>query len=242
MATKANLLKILQEARAVEVALVENRSDREKEAVGSFERWSLKDMIAHVLLWREKQGDRLEAARGGTPAMVLSQDGIEAINQEAYDQFRDMLWPEVWARSEKAFTRLLGLVENFSDEELFDPDRYPWLEGRPLWRPIAVNGFAHPLSHISERYLEEGDRDKALEIERFATEIGLSMDVSPGWRGGMWYNLACFYVKIADYDAALTLLQEAFILNPALKEWGRQDPDLLALQENPEFLALYPGA
>jgi hypothetical protein len=200
-------------------------------------------MIAHIMLWRERQGDRLEAARAGeTPTLVHSHEGIDAINDEAYDQFQKLSWPEVWDKSEKAFVRFLELVDAFSESELFDPDRYPWMNGRPLWRQIAVNGFAHPLAHISERYLEEGNRAKAVEVERFSTETGLSMEDSPGWRGGMWYNLACFYVKIEDYEAALTLLQEAFILNPGLKEWGLQDPDLEALRTNPDFQALYPEA
>ncbi len=242
MTTKAKLMEILQKARVVERALVIDKSEIDLSVRGTVEEWSIKDIVAHIMYWRKQLVGRLEAIqKGERPVFAGSQEALDAINDQAFTDYKEIPWVEIWSESVQVFSRVLELIDQFSEQELFDPGQFEWLEGQPLWRNITENSFAHPLAHISDFYLDLGEREKAIENERFSTEIGLGMDDSPIWRGAMWYNLACFYIKIEDFDAALTLLQEAFILNPELKAWGKQDSDLDPLRQNPDFEALYDG-
>jgi adenylate cyclase len=66
----------------------------------------------------------------------------------------------------------------------------------------------------------------------------LAVDPSPEWHGVIYYNLACHYALTGMPDKALDSLQASLELNPGLKEWSRQDSDLLPLHGHPQFSAV----
>jgi hypothetical protein len=41
-------------------------------------------------------------------------------------------------------------VEAFTDEDLSDPKRYPWLKERPLWEWIEGDSFGHEAEHTAQ--------------------------------------------------------------------------------------------
>jgi hypothetical protein len=41
-------------------------------------------------------------------------------------------------------------VEAFSDADLNDPQRYPWLTNHPLWVWIAEDSFKHEAEHTAQ--------------------------------------------------------------------------------------------
>ena len=49
----------------------------------------------------------------------------------------------------------------FSDKDLNDPQRYPWLEDRPLWVWIGEDSFKHEAEHTDQirqwRQAQTGD-------------------------------------------------------------------------------------
>ncbi len=55
----------------------------------------------------------------------------------------------------------------------------------------------------------------------------------------MKYNLACQYSLLGTTAEAIRELQEALTLNPGLTDWSKQDPDLDAIRDEPEYQAIY---
>jgi hypothetical protein len=70
-------------------------------------------------------------------------------------------------------------------------------------------------------------------------ETLMGIEESPGWQGVAVYNLACFYALSGQRDNAISGLQDALRLNPALTDWSKQDPDFDSIREDPAYLAIY---
>ncbi len=54
------------------------------------------------------------------------------------------------AEFERSYHELLEAIEPLSDEDLNDPARYAWTEGKPLWRTIAGESYLHYREHDVE--------------------------------------------------------------------------------------------
>jgi Flp pilus assembly protein TadD len=57
----------------------------------------------------------------------------------------------------------------------------------------------------------------------------------------MLYNCACLYARLGELQRALELLHQAVANGQLNFGWMRHDPDLMALREHPEFIALTAG-
>ena len=143
---------------------------------------------------------------------------------------------------ETVFARLVAAVQALSEEELDDPARFEWTDGRALWWRVGMTAYYHVLDHVSDLYLERGEADLAQAVqERMAEEMG-TLDDSDRWRGTVTYNLACFYALNGQTGPALERLRRAFRLNPGLIDWSKEDSDLDSLRELPEFHILYENS
>jgi tetratricopeptide (TPR) repeat protein len=79
-----------------------------------------------------------------------------------------------------------------------------------------------------------GRRDEAV---REATN---ALVLSPG-DPVMLYNAACMYVSIGEAPRAIAALHEAIAAGYADFGWMRNDPDLVPLRDDPEFIAMSQG-
>jgi tetratricopeptide (TPR) repeat protein len=140
---------------------------------------------------------------------------------------------------ERAHSELVEQTQAMLDSDLVDAERFPWQEGRPLWRSIVGSGYSHPVQHLAQLYIERGKRDVATQIQETAAELLASLDNSPNWRGVTIYNLACHYALSGQREKAITKLGEALQLNPDLTEWSKQDPDFASIREEPTYRSLY---
>jgi len=59
--------------------------------------------------------------------------------------------------------------------------------------------------------------------------------------GPVYYNTACFESRAGRIDAALAHLRRAVELKPAMADLAREDDDLAALRERPEFAEIVGG-
>src|SRR5262245_16239704 len=65
---KQRLLALIAEAREEQLAFIVGLSALERATVGIAERWSAKDLLAHIGAWWDRQGGRLAGvARGEQP-------------------------------------------------------------------------------------------------------------------------------------------------------------------------------
>jgi tetratricopeptide (TPR) repeat protein len=234
---KASLIDLLDRAQSDQRELLAALSDRERAAIGTADRWSVKDVVLHIAFWKNRQVERLAAAaRGETPVEL---EHYEQVNARVFEDWRERSWQAVTDESERIFDALVAQVREFDPTALADPNRYEWQNGRSLLSSLVVNGFWHPESHIAQCYIDRGDMPRATRMQEQLTEqLGQYGDqLAP--RGEALYNLACFYATSGQADKALALLPEALRIQPDVVEWSKEDPDLVSLHDLPAYQALY---
>jgi tetratricopeptide (TPR) repeat protein len=234
---KAGLIELLGRAQSDQRALLAELSEDERAAVGTADRWAIKDMIVHVAFWKNRQLERLSAAaRGETP---VEAEHYDQVNARVFEAWRERSWPAAIDDSERIFEALVAQVREFDSAALADPDRYEWQSGRSLLLSVAGNGFWHPESHIAQCYIDRGDLPRATQMQEEVTEqLGQYGDLLAP-RGEALYNLACFYAASGQTEQALALLPDALRLLPSVLEWSKEDPDLISLHGLPAYQALY---
>ncbi len=237
MDIKAKLVDLLQRAREEEQAFFARLSDDECSDSGTVECWSVKDGVAHVAEWKARMGQRLVAARRNeTPPTY---DDVDEANAEIFEQYCHQSWADVLKALERAHDELVEQTQAMPEDDLVDAERFPWQDGRPLWRSIVGSGYSHSVQHLAQLYIERGERDYATQLQETAAELLASLDDSPDWRGVTIYNLACHYALSGEREKAVAKLGEALRLNPDLIEWSKQDPDFASIREEPAYRSLY---
>jgi rhodanese-related sulfurtransferase len=235
---KPAMLALLRRTREQQRALADELADAERIGEGTPERWSFKDLIAHMAAWKQRHAEKLAAAaRGEVPPEWTDMELVDRLNAESYAADRARSWPDVQKQAERACAALIEQVERMSEAELTNPRRYDWQAGA-LWKETLGNGVWHPYDHMTKLYLARGDTDQALAINQRLIDT-LPADAPAELRGDAIYNLACLYARYGRTSQALAALRDALVLNPKLSEWSRQDPDLDTLRAEPGFQAVY---
>jgi hypothetical protein len=111
--------------------------------------WSVKDLIAHIGFWEQHTALRFSALlRGVSPP----DEGLalDELNAQVYDQNRDKPLAEVRLQEHAAYVQLLLLVENAMADELFNPQRFVWTEGKPFAEWIENNTYGHYEEHQAD--------------------------------------------------------------------------------------------
>lgn len=237
MVSKSKLIELLHCGQTEIDRFVDNLSQAEHDAIGDGDIWSARDVLAHVTEWTRREAADINACDRGEPYPDYTD--IDAENAGIVAEYRRLSWDELHERMQQAFQDNLALVERLTDEQLNDPDRYSFMNGRPAWRFIVGNGYSHTLAmHLRPWYLAHGQREYATRLAEDETRRLVALDDAPDWQGVTIYNLGCHYALLGDKDAALEKLATGFQLNPGLKEYAHRDTDLVSLHGDPRFEAL----
>lgn len=237
MEIKPKLIALIERGCEQEQALFASLSEDERAVKGKPDRWSPKDVIAHLAAWKTRMADNLAAAaRGEAPVRY---DDFEETNARDFEAYRDEPWPKILEKATTACRQLVEQVEQRSEAELRSAELLPSQEDRPLWRSIAGNSYMHPLMHLSQIYAERGGVEFATEMQKEAARLLAELDESQTWQGVVRYNLACHYALVGERQEAIAGLQEALELNPGLTEWSKEDPDFASIRREPGYAALY---
>ncbi len=110
--------------------------------------WSIKDIVAHITGWRRRTVLRFRAALDPTvdmtppwPAELDGDDDVDEINAWIYKANRDRPLADVLNDSREVFQQLVAAIGALSDEQLNDPQRFPWLEGERLTGAFLFGHF-----------------------------------------------------------------------------------------------------
>jgi len=160
---KQNLLDTIQrESKQWETFLSEVGEGR-MEAPGATGEWSFKDVVAHISAWRSRTLARLRAARQDqTPSSQFwpagwdedNDEDIEKINQWIYEENCDRSLRDVLDESRQQFNYMRELVRALSDEELFDANRFDWMDGKALASLINFSHFHEEHEPVLRYWLE----------------------------------------------------------------------------------------
>jgi hypothetical protein len=156
MSKKDELLEAIQTERNHFEALIAPLSDEQmcQPALGG--QRSVKDILAHITAWEQRCIGWIEAGlRGETPARPepgYAWEDIDLLNEHTYLEHQHRPLQDVLADSHRSYQQLLEQVRTLSEEDLVDPERFPWTEGELLAWYIGANSFEHYHEHGDEIY------------------------------------------------------------------------------------------
>jgi hypothetical protein len=146
--SKKQLLAEMQSEQAAWLALLDEIGEEnmtQPEVAGG---WSIKDIVAHITGWRRRTVLRFRAALDPTvnmtpdwPAELDEDDEVDEINAWIYKDNRDRPLVDVLNDSREVFQQLVAEVSALSDEQLNDPQRFPWLEGERITGAFIFGHF-----------------------------------------------------------------------------------------------------
>ncbi len=132
-------------------------SDAQVTAPLSPDEWLVKDVMAHLMAWQQRSTARLEAARDGRdpqfPVWVPgdvdpdTDEYLEAANAFIYQTYHEQPWSDVHRAWREGYLRLIELGALFSERDLLDGSRYPWLDGYPL-AFVLIASYDHHQEHL----------------------------------------------------------------------------------------------
>lgn len=110
--------------------------------------WTRKDVVAHLEAWERRVVDLFETLRRGeTPTEGPETDELNARYQA---ESRDRPLEDVLAGEAAAWGRVLDVVDQATDDELFDPEHFAWTEGDPFVDWISGNAHEHIDEHLEQ--------------------------------------------------------------------------------------------
>ncbi len=202
----------------------------DRNAIGSPDRWSAKDHIAHVAFWRHQLALKLQAVLDHeTPEL----GDFERINPRVFEEHRHRAWSDVASDAELAYAAQTARIRRLTDEDLVAFNRFSWVpEGQPLHAVVMGSSYEHSQQHLAQFHLDRGDLLLASGIQELWVARVVQAETPPAMKGLALYNLACFQATHTQVVKAALTLERALALypGPLLKDFSVSDPDLIALR------------
>ena len=236
MSVKTRLIDLMAETHKITHAFMDGLSEAERSEIGTAEKWSAKDNIAHMTEWVERFCQDLDTARRGEE--VIDVEHVDQANLEIFEQHRQLSWEAIGEKIDRAHAAMLAQVQAMSEEQLQATQFFAWENRRPMWHSVAGSYCIHPLMHLTQVLIQHGHIAEANRLMEAMSEKLLSLDESTRWRGTTLYNLACHNSQAGEIDKAIVRLDEALHLYPEIIEWSKQDTDLDPLRDEAAYLQL----
>lgn len=142
--------------------------DQKKER-GSLDKWSVSDIFTHLAFWQEHFNKQLEAAQKGENVPNAG-DYYLLLNDGIFIRNSDNSFEEMSRKETESFKKSIELFEAIDADDLNDPEKYEYLQKRPILdRALGTYGW-HTVDHISNFYVSNGQLDKAVKLQESYTE------------------------------------------------------------------------
>ena len=112
--------------------------------------WSVKDVLAHIVDWEQRMTLWINESlddEGPDLTSDWSDEILNKLNQEIYENNKDREYQEVWDEFQLSYQQSWKAVKRLTDEDLFEPHRFAWREGRPMWYIVEANMSGHYKEH-----------------------------------------------------------------------------------------------
>jgi hypothetical protein len=147
--SRDNLLETMRGLREELERVVAAVDEERMTQPGSFGTWSFKDVLAHLTGWRQVTAERLEAGLRGKepvfpwPAHLDEDHDLDEINRWFDETNRAKPLAEVLRESRETFARVEDAIAALPEEDLLQPDRFPWLAGHALGPAVVRGTYEH---------------------------------------------------------------------------------------------------
>jgi hypothetical protein len=111
--------------------------------------WSIKDLLAHFDWWANRAAN-LYGILSRNEAPPDEDITLDELNARVYAENQNRSLDDVRRTEREAYHRLLDLVAQAPEDDLFKPDRFAWIEGRPFVTWITSNSAGHYAEHIGD--------------------------------------------------------------------------------------------
>jgi hypothetical protein len=147
---KRDLKTTLSKSREKLLVSIDGLFDEQLQEPGVNGDWSVKDILFHLTKW-EAESIKLvwQLSQGETPTTLHFSDlKMDEVNAEWAAQSKTRTLDLVLDDFDGARRQMIRRVDMFKDLDLEDPNRFPALDGEPLWKWIASDTFEHEAEHI----------------------------------------------------------------------------------------------
>ena len=230
------LIEFLKLIRNEITAFEKGLTEKQKKEKGSLKKWSAKDILSHLVFWGNHFNSQTEKAKSGKEVPQAG-DYFDQVNDGVLIEHMEQPFSEALIELQGSFQKSTEIIKPFSADEVYDKEKFEYLNGRSLIDSALGTLGWHVLHHISDFYVKNGQIEKAIALQKKYTK---KLRDFPTWEANAIYNLACFFTMIGEKEKAITNLKTAFVARPDLIEWSKNDNDLDALREDTDFTALFP--
>jgi hypothetical protein len=149
---KVELIQKLNSERQNLLDAIQGIPEHAMTAAGVLDTWSIKDILNHLSYWEAELVSQLWKAGQGQIPQVTSHtpQQIEELNQQWYLEGRERPLELVLADLHGVRKQTIRRIEGFSEKDLIQPGRFPWLKGLSLAERIASYSYEHEAEHTDQ--------------------------------------------------------------------------------------------
>lgn len=113
--------------------------------------WSIKDVVAHIGFWERRIAGLYDILKAGEiPEGTVDLSTVDELNNRVYEDNQLIPWGIVQVNEKEAYLALRAVAENAPDDDLFNPDRFPWTQGTRFAQFIVENTYEHYNDHLPD--------------------------------------------------------------------------------------------
>jgi hypothetical protein len=145
--SKAELLVSTYTERAILEEKISGMTPEELVFPGTMGKWSVKDILQHLVDWEQRWIGWYEAGKRGetvvTPEPGYNWRQMGQLNERYRQKHKDRPLDQVIADFHDSYQHTLDMIKQIPESEMLMPGLYPWIGKLPLLAWIAGNTCEH---------------------------------------------------------------------------------------------------
>ena len=147
--TKDELLQLMSENRKQLNVLLDGVQPEDMIKPGAYGVWSVKDVLVHISRWESEMIKVLfQAGQEGKPQSDIFNPEFLKVNEVWYQESKDRELERVQDDFVSVRKQLVRRIEEFPEQSLTDPARYPWMKNHALIGLVKEIVFDHEEEHL----------------------------------------------------------------------------------------------
>jgi len=160
---------VLQASKHEFIVLESHISPKMHDAKGEVDKWSAKDVFAHLTYWLDTFSYNIDAHTQSKT--LINTDNYKELNREAWKLRNKLTWDKVRSDLDRAFTNIQTRVHSLTTEQLTDASSLS-ISDRPLVADYMYELIEHPMHHWMILYRKASAEEMAVEmLERIQEEV-----------------------------------------------------------------------